>query len=125
MGFWDFLWLMIWGFFFIAYLMVIFQVIVDIFRDQSINGLVKTVWLVALFVAPPITALVYIIIRGKSMGEREYESAAASRAATADYVRSVAGSADPAESIAKAKALLDSGTISPAEFDRLKAKALA
>lgn len=116
---------MIWGFFFIAYLMVIFQVIVDIFRDQGINGLVKTVWLVALFVAPPITALVYIIVRGKSMGEREHEAAAASRAATADYVRSVAGSGDPAESIAKAKALLDSGTISSAEFDRLKAKALA
>lgn len=125
MGFWDFLWLMIWGFLFVAYLMVIFQVIVDVFRDSSLNGWAKTVWLIALFIAPPITALVYIIARGRSMGERQLKSAADSRAAAQEYVRSVAGAADPAESITKAKALLDSGAISAAEFDQLKSKALA
>jgi hypothetical protein len=125
MGFWDFLWLMFWGFLFVAYLMVIFQVIVDVFRDSSLNGWSKTVWLVALFVAPPVTALVYVIIRGRSMGERQLKSASDSRAAADQYVRSVAGAADPAESIAKAKALLDSGAISAAEFDQLKSKALA
>jgi hypothetical protein len=125
MGFWDFLWLMFWGFLFVAYLMVIFQVIVDVFRDGSLNGWSKTVWLVALFVAPPVTALVYVIIRGRSMGERQLKSASDSRAAAEQYVRSVAGATDPAESIAKAKALLDSGAISAAEFDQLKSKALA
>lgn len=125
MGFWDFWWLMIWGFFFITYLMVLFQVIIDIFRDGSLNGWVKTVWLVALFIAPPITALVYVIARGRGMGEREYRAATESRAATEGYLRSVAGAVDPAESIRKAKVLLDSGAISQAEFDRLKAKALA
>jgi hypothetical protein len=124
MSFWDFFWLMIWGFVFISYLMVLFQVIGDIFRDRTLNGWAKTVWLIALFIAPPITCLVYLIARGRSMGERQLQAVADSRAAAEQYVRSVAGS-DPAESISKAKALLDSGVISAQEFDALKAKALA
>jgi hypothetical protein len=124
MGFWDFLWLMIWGFLFISYLMVVFQVIGDIFRDPDLHGGAKTAWLIALFIAPPLTALVYLIARGRSMGERQVQAAEASRAAAAQYVRSVAGS-DPAESITKAKALLDAGTITQQEFEALKAKALA
>jgi hypothetical protein len=99
--------------------------VVDVFRDSSLNGWAKTVWLVALFIAPPVTALVYIMARGRSMGERQLQSAADSRAAAEQYVRSVASPSDPAESIAKAKALLDSGAISAAEFDQLKSKALA
>lgn len=125
MNFWDFLWLMIWGFFFIVYLMVLFQVIIDIFRDQTMNGWAKAVWLVALFVAAPITALVYVIVRGKGMNERQYAAAMGSKTAADEYIRSVAGAADPAGQIAKAKALLDAGTISQAEFDQIKTKALS
>jgi len=124
MGFWDFLWLMVWGFLFISYLMVVFQVIGDIFRDPDLHGGAKTAWLIALFIAPPLTALIYLFARGRSMGERQLQAAEANRAAAAQYVRSVAGS-DPAESIAKAKALLSDGTISQQEFEALKAKALA
>jgi hypothetical protein len=123
-GFWDFFWLMIWGFFFIAYLMVIFQVIVDVFRDRSLNGWARTGWLIALFIAPPLIALVYIIVRGRGMGERSMEAAADSRAA-ADQNARYAGVADPADTISRGKALLDNGTISASEFDRLKGKALA
>ena len=125
MGFWDFLWLMIWGFLFISYLMVVFQVIGDIFRDPDLHGGAKTAWLIALFIAPPLTALVYLIIRGKGMGKREYVAAVSSREATDDYIRTVAGASDPADQISRAKALLDAGTISKAEFDQLKAKALS
>lgn len=124
MSFWDVFWLMVWGFLFVGYLMVLFQVILDIFRDRTLNGWAKTAWLIALFIAPPITALVYVIVRGRSMGEREYQAAAQSQAATEEYIRSVARTSDPVESISRAKALLDSGAISTEEFDRLKAKAL-
>lgn len=124
-GFWDFFWLMLWAYVFIAYLMVLFQVIMDVFRDRTLNGWARVVWLIALFIAPPVTALVYLIARGRGMGERQLKVAADSRAAAEEYVRSVAGTADPAESINKAKALLDSGAISAAEYDVLKAKALA
>ncbi|MCC6497674.1 MAG: SHOCT domain-containing protein [Propionibacteriaceae bacterium] len=116
---------MLWGYIFIAYLMVLFQVIMDVFRDRTLKGWARMVWLIALFIAPPVTGLIYIIARGRGMDERRQQVAADSRAAAEEYVRSVAGKADPAESINKAKALLDSGAISAAEFDVLKAKALA
>lgn len=125
MGFWDFFWLMLWGYIFIAYLMVLFQVIMDVFRDRTLKGWARMVWLIALFIAPPVTGLIYLIARGRGMDERQQKVAADSRAAAEEYVRSVAGRADPAESINKAKTLLDSGAISAAEFEVLKAKALA
>ncbi|HML51642.1 MAG TPA: SHOCT domain-containing protein [Propionicimonas sp.] len=125
MDFWGFLWLMIWGFFFIMYLMILFQIILDVFRDKSMNGGVKALWLIALLFIPLITALIYVIVRGKGMTEREVAAAQQSRAATEDYIRSVSGATDPAAQIANAKALLDAGTITQAEFDQIKAKALA
>jgi hypothetical protein len=121
-GFWDFFWLMIWGFFFIAYLMVLLQVIVDVFRDRSLNGWVRTGWLIALFIAPPVTALAYIIVRGRGMGERSLQPA--QDTVDEKYLR-LAANADPADTISRGKDLLDSGTISVSEFDRLKGKALA
>jgi len=124
-NFWDFFWLMVWGFFFILYLMVLFQIVVDIFRDSTMNGWAKAVWLVALFIVPAVTALVYVIIRGKNMTQREIAARSASRGATDDYIRSLAGGADPATQISNAKALLDSGAINQAEYEQLKAKALA
>jgi len=123
--FWDFFWLMLWGFFFVAYLMVLFQIIADIFRDPSLGGWARAGWLIALLIFPPLTALIYLIARGRSMGEREMERYQQNRAATDDYIRSVAAPADPAGQIANAKGLLDSGAITQAEFDQLKAKALA
>jgi len=123
-GLWDFFWLMIWGFLFVAYLMVLFQVIVDVFRDRSLSGWARSGWLIALFLAPPLTALVYVIARGRSMGERSMQAAADSRAAAEQYVR-LAANSDPADTISRGKVLLDSGTISASEFDRLKGKALA
>jgi hypothetical protein len=125
MGFWDFFWLMVWGFFFICYLMVIFQVVVDIVRDRALNGWARAVWLVALIVAPPVTALVYVIARGRGMTDRQQSMASESRSATEEYIRSVAGVQDPTGQIARAKQLLDTGAISAAEYEQLKAKVLA
>ena len=125
MSFWEFFWLMLWAFIFISYLMVLFQVIIDIFRDRNLNGWARAVWLVALIIAPPVTALVSVLARGRGMTQRQQADAAANRAAAEDYIRTVATANDPAEQIAKAKGLLDSGAISAAEFAQLKAKALA
>jgi hypothetical protein len=122
--FWDFFWLMIWGFLFLTYLMVLFHVIVDVFRDRSLNGWARTGWLVALFIAPPLTGLIYLLVRGRGMGERSMQAAAETRAAD-EQARRFAGGSDPADAISKGKTLLDEGTISAAEFARLKGKALS
>ncbi len=124
MHFWDFFWLMLWAFIFISYLMVLFQVIADIFRDRGLNGWARAAWVIALFIAPPLTALVYVLARGRGMAQRQRTGAEEAQAAAEEYIRSVAGEADPTAQITRAKALLDSGAVTPAEYDRLKTKAL-
>jgi len=124
-NFWSFFWLLVWGFVFISYLMVLFQVVVDVFRDRSLSGAARAFWVVALIIVPFLTTVVYLITRGADMNKRQLADAAQSRAAADDYIRSVAGATDPAEQIARAKGLLDSGAISADEFNALKAKALA
>jgi hypothetical protein len=125
-SFWDIVWFIFIFFAFMAYLMVIFSVIGDLFRDDSVSGWVKALWVIALIFLPFITLLLYLIIRGKGMAERTAQGVATARQAQDDYVRSVAGSsASGPEQIAKAKELLDSGAITQEEFAALKAKALA
>ncbi len=124
MSFWDIIWFIIVSFAFIAYLMVMFQIVMDIFRNSSTSGILKAVWITLLIFLPFLTALAYLIVNGRGMAERQMESAQAMRSAQDDYIRSVAG-ASPTDEIARAKGLLDSGAISQAEFDALKAKALA
>lgn len=123
-SFWDFLWLMLSAFFFIAYLMVMFNIIVDLFSDREASGGAKAVWILALIVLPLLTALVYLIVRGGSMADRQVARVQAAKADTDAYIRSVAA-ATPGDQIEKAKSLLDSGAISAEEFETLKAKALA
>ena len=108
---------------FVSYLMVLFSIVGDIFRDREMSGGIRAVWIVCLIFFPFLTALIYLIARGRGMTERAVAQAERNKAAADDYIRSVAGS--PADEIARAKALLDAGTISPAEYEALKAKALA
>ena len=123
-NFWDVVWFFFWTFAFIAYLMVLFSIVADIFRDHKLNGGAKAVWLIFLIFIPFLTALVYLIARGSDMARRQAERVEQAQAYTDDYVRSVASSASPSAEIAKAKELLDSGSITAAEFESLKAKAL-
>ena len=129
MGFWDNLWNIVWLFFwsfaFIAYLFALFAIIGDLFRDHKLSGWWKAVWIIFLIFLPFLTALVYLIARGNGMAERSQKEARQVQAATDQYIRQTAGAASPADEIAKAKALLDSGTITAQEYDLLKAKALA
>jgi hypothetical protein len=122
---WDFLWHFLIIFAWIAYLLVLFQILVDLFwRDHKTSGWVKAVWVVFLILVPWLTALVYLIARGQGMSERARVAALQAKQETDQYIREAAGRS-PAEEIAHAKQLLDSGTISQPEFDSLKAKALS
>ena len=125
-SFWDVIWWFLWAFVFIAYLMALFAIIGDLFRDQKLSGWWKAVWVIFLIFVPFITALIYLIARGNGMAERSQREAKQYQAATDAYIRQTAGSAaSPSDEIAKAKALLDAGTISQQEYDQLKTKALA
>ena len=124
-SFWDFFWFVLAFFLLMAYLMVLFQILTDMFRDRELSGWWKAVWVICLIFAPFLTALIYLIARGKGMAERNIAAIQSAQANQADYIRTVAGSASPADQIAQAKGLLDSGAISQEEFDSLKAKALS
>ncbi|MGE2714168.1 SHOCT domain-containing protein [Mycolicibacterium litorale] len=122
---WDFLWHFLIIFAWIAYLLVLFQILVDLFwRDHKTSGWLKAVWVFFLIVFPWLTALIYLIARGRGMAERAREAAIASKQETDAYIREVAGRS-PTQEIADAKALLDDGAITPEEFESLKAKALS
>ena len=123
-NFWDIVWLIFSTFMFVAYLIILFQIVVDLFRDSELGGVSKAIWIVGLIVVPVLTALLYVIGRGRGMAERQRGSQERVKADTDAYIRRVAGKS-PAEQIAEAKALLDAGAISQDEFARLKAKALA
>jgi heme/copper-type cytochrome/quinol oxidase subunit 2 len=111
-------------FVFIAYLMILFQIVADIFRDSELGGVSKALWILVLIVVPVFAAFIYVIARGRGMAERQRATRERVKADTDAYIRQVAGKS-PAEQIAEAKALLDAGAISRDEFERLKAKALA
>ena len=122
--FWDAVVLMASTFFFIAYLIVLFQVIVDLFRDSEMGGGSKVLWIIGLIFVPLLTALIYILARGSGMAARQRGAAKAAKAEADAYIRDVAGKS-PADHITDAKKLLDAGTINADEYARLKAKALA
>ena len=123
-NFWDLMWLIASTFFFIAYLIVLFHVVVDLFRDSEMSGFAKAIWIIGLVVVPLLTALIYILVRGGGMAARQRAAVQQVKSDTDAYIRGVAGKS-PAEQIADAKSLLDAGTINADEYAKLKAKALA
>jgi predicted ferric reductase len=123
-NFWDLVWLLISTFVFVAYLLVLFHIVVDLFRDTELGGFAKALWVIGLIFVPVLTSLVYLVARGSGMAKRQQTALQRAKAQTDSYIREVAGKS-PAEQIADAKALLDAGTITADEFARLKAKALS
>jgi hypothetical protein len=125
-SFWDFFWFIISFFLLMAYLLVLFQIIGDLFRDKGLSGWLKAVWVFFLIFLPILTSLVYLIARGQGMAERGATAMRAAQSDTEAYIREVSSSnGSPADEIARAKSLLDSGAISQAEYDQLKVKALS
>jgi hypothetical protein len=121
----EVLWTMFVFFAWVMWFWLLIGIIGDVFRRHDIGGGKKTVWLIFLLFVPFLGAFAYVAANGKGMAERNRERAEAQRAQLDDYVRSVSDSGGAAAEIDKAKKLLDSGAISQAEFEALKAKALA
>ncbi|MFG3524441.1 PLDc N-terminal domain-containing protein [Nocardia nova] len=121
---WDVFWLIIMSFAFAAYLILLFWIFTDLFRDRGTSGWVKAVWVVFMFVLPLLTSLVYLIVRGGGMAQRSARAAKEAEEAQNAYIKEVAGT-NSATQIADAKRLLDEGTITTQEFEQLKSRALA
>lgn len=121
--FWSVFLYVFWIFAFVAFLMVLFTVLVDLFRDHQLNGWWKALWVIFLVFFPVLGVLVYLIARGRGMAERNL-----ARQATVPeddtWGQHPTASATPAADIQQAQTLLDQGVISPGEFDALRAKAL-
>ena len=120
----DAIWTMLIFFVWILWFWLLFTVFGDLFTRHDIGGWAKAGWTVFVIILPFLGVFIYLIAEGKSMGERAAERARAQQAEVDSYVRSVASSG-PTDQIAKGKELLDSGAITQAEFDQIKAKALA
>ena len=111
-------------FVFVAYLIVLFHIISDLFRSQEMGGFGKALWMLGLIFVPFLTALFYLLRHGRGMAQRQQQAVERVKADTDNYIRQVAGKS-PAEQISDAKALHDAGTITAEEFAQLKAKALS
>ena len=120
----DVFWTMIIFFCWVAWIWTLVLILSDVFR-RDISGWSKALWVVVLIVLPFLGTLIYLIANGSDMAERRVRDVQASQAQFDTYVRDVASKGGAASEIEKAKALLDSGTITQEEFDSLKAKALA
>src|SRR5690606_6500673 len=114
--FWEILWLILSSFFLITYLIVLFHIIIDLFRDREIGGFARAIWVIALIFLPMLTALVYLIARGEGMGRRAMQASQEAKAQAETYIRNVAGTS-PAEQIGRASELLRDGVITQEEFN--------
>ena len=123
----NILWTMIIFFVWVIWIWMMIAILSDVFRRHDLSGWGKTGWTVFLIILPFLGVFIYLITNGNGMSQRNAERAQAAQAGVDNYVRTVAseGSTGPAGEIEKAKGLLDSGVIDQAEFDALKAKALA
>jgi len=122
--FMDVLWSMMIFFLFVIWIWILITVFADIFRRRDIGGGMKAVWIIFVILLPYLGVFIYLIAEGHHMAERNAAQMNTARAQQDEYIKSVAGSS-PADQIAQAKSLLDSGAITQAEFDGLKTKALA
>jgi hypothetical protein len=121
----DVLWSMVIFFAFIIWIWLLITVFADVFRRRDIGGGMKAVWIIFVILLPYLGVLIYLIAEHNGMADRSEAQMQQMKAQQDDYIKSVASSASPADQIAQAKGLLDSGAITQAEFDAIKAKALA
>ncbi len=119
-------WSLVWFTLFVIWIWLLFTIFGDIFRSEDLSGWGKALWSIFVIVVPYLGVFVYLIARGHKMQEHALERAQAQDAAMRDYVRNVTGSSgSPAEELARLAELRDSGAISEAEFQQLKAKVIA
>jgi len=113
-------------FFMIVFFMILFSILIDLFRSHDLSGWAKAGWVILIVILPFLGMLIYLIARGQGMTERSMKKAEQQQSAADKYIRDVAGSGGgPSDEIARAKQLLDDGTITQDEYDSIKKKALA
>ncbi|WP_435058827.1 SHOCT domain-containing protein [Streptomyces sp. bgisy060] len=123
-AFWTVMWIFLW----VLWIVLLFRIIGDIFRDDELSGVAKTIWLLFVVVVPFLGVFVYVLARGKGMGQREVKHARAQQQAFDDYIRDTAGSGtgpgSEADQLAKLSEMRAKGDITDAEFQRAKEKIL-
>ena len=119
----DVFWSIIIFFFWVIWIWIVITVLIDVFRRDDIGGFAKALWVIFVVILPWLGVLIYLIVEHDGMRERSLKQAQAQQEAFDDRVRAAGGGS--ADEIARAKELLDSGTITQEEFDGLKAKALS
>jgi hypothetical protein len=118
-------WTMLLFFLWVIWLILLFRVIGDVFRSHDMGGVAKALWLIFVILFPFLGVLIYVIVRGHSMSQRDVERMKAQQESFDSYVRQTAGAASSADELAKLADLRDRGVITDAEFQAQKAKALA
>ena len=121
----DVLWTMLIIFAWIIWFWLLITVFTDLFRRHDTSGFAKVLWIIFVIILPFLGVFIYLIVNHDGMTERSMRQAQAQQAQMDDYVRRTAGSGGATAEIERAKGLLDSGAITQAEYDAIKAKALA
>jgi len=127
-GLWDVFISVFWFMLLFAWIMLLFRIMADVFRDESLSGWGKAGWIILIILVPWLGVLIYLIARGSSMNERSIRDAQAADAQMRAYVRDAAGTSGGSNVSSELKelaALRDAGTISPEEYEQAKAKVLA
>ncbi|MDI9885486.1 MULTISPECIES: SHOCT domain-containing protein [Streptomyces] len=120
-AFWTVMWIFLW----VVWLVLLFRVFVDIFRDHEMSGWAKAAWLIFMLLIPFLGVLVYVIVRGKDMGKREITHAQEQQEAFNAYIRQTAKGAGPGDELARLSELKAKGDLSEEEFQRAKDKLLS
>jgi hypothetical protein len=126
-GLGDLIWTTIWVFFLVMFIWLFIAIVSDLFRDHSLSGVAKAVWVVALVIFPLVGTLIYLIVRGGSMAERSAAQAAQAQAHFDEYIRQTAassggGGTGPVGDLDRLAGLRASGTITDEEFEAMKAR---
>jgi hypothetical protein len=118
-------WTILWIYLLVAWFVVLFMVIADVFRNDDMGGFSKALWFLGILFLPVLGVLIYLVSQGKGMAERKLNDAQARDAAMRAYVQDAAGSASTADQVAKLVELRDQGAITTEEFEAGKAKVFA
>ena len=124
-GFWDVIASMFWFMLLIAWIWLLIAILGDIFRDRELGGGAKALWTLLLIFLPWLGALLYLIVRGKSMNDRSMQAAQDSDARFRSYVQDAAGQTSTADELRKLAELRDSGVITPEDYEQAKTKVLS
>jgi uncharacterized SAM-binding protein YcdF (DUF218 family) len=120
----DLIWTTIWVFFLIMFIWLFISIVGDLFRDRELSGVAKAIWVVALIVFPLVGSLVYLIVRGTGMAERSAAQHRLAQEQLDSYIRTTAASSGsgPVDDVARLADLRNSGAISDAEYETIKAR---